>query len=405
MRSKLLVGLLVLSLAANAWFLARPRPIGAPPAGAPTSSATPTAGAKPHAATAGANTADADAANSDRATTAGGALWRKAANAAEWRQLAADLRAAGFPDDLVRFLIYRSAAQHARERGDLEKLPFWHQGYESKFGRALREKIGREANEAVVAALGDTPRLESDPVRRAARYGNLPDAKIAQLDKIEQDYGEVYWQQRRAAESGDAVDTFEGRQRLRLLEEEKERDLAAVLTPEELSDYQRRGSRGSRLVISGVQDIEVSEEEFDALYAAQKSHLDSIPRTSGEAELAAALHGSAAPAEQVRAILGEGERFHAYMAKVDPVYAQAASFAKTQPTLPLDRVYALYQLQSAALLAVAQTGAGKPADLAATPAGRAAIARYQAQLDTLLGPELAASYRRSPAGRLFAPRG
>ncbi len=405
MRSKLLIGLLVLSLAANAWFLARPRSLDALSAGTPANRAQPTTAT--NARLPGKNPAatETEATKSAADAVAAGALWRKAATAEEWRQLAADLRAAGFPDDLVRFLIYRSATQHARERGELEKLPFWHQGYDSKFGRAAREKINREANAAVVAALGEMPRSESDPVRRAARYGNLPDAKIAQLDKIEQDYGEVYWQQRRSAETGDALDTFEGRQRIRLLEEEKERDLAGILTPEELSDYQRRGSRGSRLVINGVQDIDVSEEEFNALYTAQQNHLDSIPRTAGEAELAAALHGSAAPAEQVRAILGDGERFHAYMAKVDPVYAQTASFAKSQPALPLDRVYALYQLQSAALLALAQTGPGKPADLAATPAGRAAVARYQAQLDTLLGSDLAASYRRSPAGRLFAPRG
>lgn len=402
MRSKLLVGLLVLSLAANAWFLARPRSLGALPVGtpapgaqSPANTATRPAGSAPSVSVVSGETRDG---------TLRGVVWRRAATKEEWRQLAVDLRAAGFAEEDIRFLIYRSAAQHARERGDLEKLPFWHQGYDSKFGRALREKIGREANDAVVAALGDTPRLESDPIRRAARYGNLPGDKIAQLDKIEQDYGEVYWQQRRSAETGDALDTFEGRQRIRLLEEEKERDLAAILSPEELADYQRRGSRDARTVITGVQDIEVTEAEFNALYAAQKSHFDSLPRSAGEAELAAALHNNAAPAEQVRAILGDGERFNAYMAKVDPVYAQAASFAKSQPALSSDRVYALYQLQSAALLAVAQTGAGKPADLAATPAGRAAIARYQAQLDTLLGPELAASYRRSPAGKIFAPR-
>lgn len=397
---KFLAGLLALSLAANAWWLIRGSrgAFRSPDAASLNVPASPAA--RPVNA---ANTGDAPAADRDAAASRG-VVWRRAATPEEWRQLAADLRAAGFAEEDVRFLIYRSALNRARERGELGQLPFWHQGYESKFGRALREKISREANDAVAAALGDAPRrIDPDPVRRAARYGNLPDEKVAQLDKIEQDYGEVYWQQRRAGETGDALDTFEGRQRIRLLEEEKERDLAAVLTSEELADYQRRGSRGSRLVITGVQDIEVSEAEFDALYAVQKNHLASLPREAGEAELAAALHGNAAPAEQVRAILGDGARFHAYMAKVDPVYAQAASFAKSQPALPLDRVYALYQLQSAALLAVAQTGTGrKPADLATTSAGQAALARYQTQLDALLGPELAASYRRSPAGKLFS---
>ena len=48
---------------------------------------------------------------------------------------------------------------------------------------------------------------------RSARFGTLSDEKIALSEKVERDYGEVYWQQRRGAGNEDAMDTFEGRNR------------------------------------------------------------------------------------------------------------------------------------------------------------------------------------------------
>lgn len=332
-----------------------------------------------------------------------GVVWRAAGTPEELRKLAEDLRAAGFPPDAIRSLIYQSVRGSRTTTEALAKLPFWHQGYQSKAGRELREQWFRDVTAIEETVLGKRQPHEIDPLQRAARYGNLPDDKVAALAKVEQDYGEIYWQQRRGADGVDALETFEGRARIRLLEEEKERDLAAMLTPEEFEDYERRGSRAAQPVIAGVSEIEVTPEEYMALYQLQRSYLASIPRTESPEEMAAYLHGMVAPPEQVRTVLKD-DRFYSYMEKTDPVYAQVARFAKTTPSLTRDQTYQLYQLQSAALLAVARTAApGQQSDLANLPAGRAAAAPFSAQLDTLLGPAAAAAYRRSTMGRMFGP--
>ncbi len=353
--------------------------------------------------TAGFVSASPSGATDSPATGRRGVVWREPRKPEELRALADELRAAGFSEGNVRYLIGSLIQRQVRGASEWAKMPFWHQTGGGKTARGAIEKMNEEAQAAQQAVLGqrEPDPADLDPIARSARYGALSDEKIAQLAKIERDYGEVYWQQRRGAGNEDAMDTFEGRNRIRVIEEEKERDLAAVLTPEEFEDYSRRRSRAALTVIQGVADIAVSEEEYMALYQLQRRSFETLPRSPGPEEFVAHAHQAALSPEQVRTVLKD-DRFYSYMEKTDPVYAQVARFAKNTPTLTRDQTYQLYQLQSAALLAVARTaGPGQQSDLANTPAGRAAVAPFSAQLDALLGPA-AAAYRRSTTGRIFA---
>lgn len=336
-----------------------------------------------------------------------GVVWREPRKPEELRALADELRAAGFSEGNVRYLIGSLIQRQVRGASEFAKMPFWHQTGGGKVARATIEKMNAEAQAAQQAVLGqgEPDPADLDPIARSSRYGTLSDEKIALLDKVERDYGEVYWQQRRGAGNEDAMDTFEGRNRIRVIEEEKERDLAAVLTPEEFEDYSRRRSRAALTVIQGVADIAVSEEEYMALYQLQRRSFATLPRTPGTDEFVAYAHNAALPPEQVRTVLKD-DRFYSYMEKTDPVYGAVAKFARSTPTLTRDQTYQLYQLQSAALLALAQTaGPGRQSDLANTPARQAAVAPFNAQLDALLGSSAAASYRRSTMGRMFAAPG
>lgn len=336
-----------------------------------------------------------------------GVVWRKARTAEDWRQLADDLRAAGFPERDVRHLIERSIYLAQRDSSKLPKLPFWGQINGGKATRAEVEKVSRDSDtlrKSVFGKDGDDY-VPTDPLFRNAMFGNLPDEKVQVLAKIERDYGEIYWQQRRGDEVEDALATFEGRSRIRLLEEEKERDIAAVLTPEEFEDFARRQSRAAKTVISGVSDIEVSDEEYNALYHIQRDALAAIPREAGPEEALAYARNSAAAAEEVRTVLGD-DRFYSYMANTDPLYSAAAKFAKTNPGLTPATTHALYQLQLEAMTALARTtGAERTSDLANHPDGRAALAPFAAKLDALLGPQLAAAYRKTPQGKIFPADG
>lgn len=405
MKIRLLVLALLLSLAANAWLALSPgrdewRTTTAIRAGGAATSGS-------RASASGATAAGGDRASLSNADARRGVVWREPRKPEELRALADELRAAGFPPSSVRFLIASLIQRQVRGSSDFAQLPFWHQTGGGKVAREVIEKMNGEARTTEETVLGkrEFDATELDPIARASRYGNLPDEKIEALMKIERDYGEVYWQQRRNADGGDATQSFEGRNRIRLIEEEKEKDLAAALSPEEFADYARRRSRAALAVIQGVADIEISESEYAALYETQRRYLASLPRTAGPEEASAYQHQWAAPAEQVRAILGD-ERFESYMARTDPVYGATAKFAQTNPALARSKVYELYQLQSAALLAAAQAGgSGRATELANTPEARAALAPFAAKLDALLGPELAAVYRKTPQGKIFPSDG
>lgn len=399
MKYRFIVLALAVSLVANAWLLWNRNESNAPASSARISA---TDAAAFHSSGSGGATTSRSA-HETAPAAARGVVWRQPRKPEELRALADELRAAGFPEGSVRYLIGMLIQRQVRGASEWAKMPFWHQTGGGKAARGAIDKMNEEAEATQRTVLGpqEFEPAELDPIARSARYGTLPDDKIEALAKIERDYGEVYWQQRRGAGNEDAMETFEGRNRIRVIEEEKERDIAAVLTPEEFEDYSRRRSRAALTVIQGVADITVTEDEYMALYQLQRHGFETLPRSPGAEELVAYMHNAAVPAEQVRTVLKD-DRFYSYMEKTVPVYAQVARFTKTMPTLMRDQTYQLYQLQSAAVLALAQTaGPGRQSDLANTPAGQAALTPFNAQLDTLLGPTAAAAYRRSAMGRMF----
>lgn len=398
------MGALALSLAANIALVLQfqrrlPRNAGAEAAGAHDA----------HRIASALKASDAVTGSADAAAAAlRGVVWRRVRTTEEWRRFADELRAAGFPRDDVRLMLSRSLYLSRQAASGLSQLPFWQLMSGGKAAQAEHEKIRREIDTVEEGMFGkdSDSDLPGDPVFRAALYGNLPEEKLRLLMKIERDYGEVYWQQRRSGDGGDdAMETFEGRARIRLLEEEKERDLAAVLTPEEFEDFERRQSRAARKVIAGLGDIDVSEEEYHALYTLQRRSLSAIPRTEGPEELLAYTRDMAAPAEEVRAILRD-DRFYSYLEKTDPLFNQAAKFAKANPGLGAPQTYELYRLQLEAMKAVATLAApGRNSDLANTPESRTALAPFAEKLDALLGPQLAAAYRKTRTGKVFSVTG
>lgn len=405
MKIRLLVLALLLSLAANAWLVLSPGRDGWKTATALHAGGAATGGSSGSAS--GAMATGGDLASLSNADARRGVVWREPRKPEELRALADELRAAGFPERAVRELIGSLINRHVRGGSEFAKLPFWHQAGGGKTARGVIDKMNAEVRATGEAVLGKREFAASDldPISRSAHFGTLPDEKIDVLLKIERDYGEVFWQQRRNAEGGDAAQSFEGRNRFRLIEEEKTKDIAAVLSPEEFADYQRRRSAAAQTVIQGVADIEITEEEYDALYELQRRTLAAIPRTAGPEESIAYSRGTAAAAEDVRAILGD-DRFYSYMEKADPLYGATARFAKSNPGLTPATTFALYQLQLEAAMAVARSAApGRTSDIANTPEGRAALAPLAAKLDALLGPELAAVYRKTGPGKIFAGDG
>lgn len=138
----------------------------------------------------------------------------------------------------------------------------------------------RELNDAVRAALGmDLFSNGSD----SGLTSFLPPAKRDALRRIQQDYDEMT-----AKFSPDGIQLASDKERLALLRAERDRDIAALLTPAELAEYELRTSSTSLALRARLGDAIQSEEDFRKLYSLQKAFDDqfalnpSSPRPSAE---------------------------------------------------------------------------------------------------------------------------
>lgn len=317
------------------------------------------------------------------------------------RALIATLRAAGFPANVIRAMV--NEALKARFAAGEPKMPFWQRINAPAELVAAGQALERERRELFEELLGAdaAPSATMAAAQRAARYGELSDEKLNAVVRIERDYNEV----RISALStggpnvisriGDSMD------RERLLEAELMADLAGVLGPEELEAYALRNSQSARKVMTQSAGIAVTAEEFAALYRLQKEFDSAHPMVVGGDDMAAILkrvEGQQALNEKIRPLLTE-DRFYRYLESADSSYARLARFTAQQPGVSPATSYKVYQLQQElerALRPKVQNGA---------PAGRPVmpdIKPYSDRLEALLGPSVAAAYKRTPFGRLFA---
>ena len=209
-------------------------------------------------------------------------LW-SALHSDELRALIERLRAAGFPPNLVRAVVSREvdnrfAARMKTLQAQVEDAPYWRAMPTSSFSnpkyfeerqqvyrdraRMLRELLGDEA----MAAAGVDP-----TAAQRQQFGDLPKAKIELVQRINDDYAEMT-SQVRAATNG--IMLPEDRAKLALLEREKRADLAAVLTPQELEDYEMRSSPVTMRLRGALTLVDASEDEFRTIYRLSQPFAD-----------------------------------------------------------------------------------------------------------------------------------
>jgi hypothetical protein len=189
----------------------------------------------------------------------------------------AQLRKAGFPANVIRALVSAEIERRyiARNRALTEpdpNAPFWKpQPSLWMNSKTLEEyyQLSRERSKLVRDLFND-PFFSADDVTATQRrqYGSLSRQKIDAVQRIEDDYAEM-GSQIRAAMNG--VTLPEDRAKLALLEREKQADLAAVLSPEELADYQMRSSPTTRLIARQLGGFDATPAEFRAIFEAQRT--------------------------------------------------------------------------------------------------------------------------------------
>lgn len=402
MKRPLLFALLGLSLAGNLWFLLATRD----PSSAPASAASPAAkNSAPHAlATAQATAAaDAKSATDEAAPPASprGITWRTPRTDDDYRALAADLRAAGFPSRLIyRVLAGLHRQQHLPD-SPLGKAPYW-QRTAVTFSKEM-QVFEREAHDQIAELLGPDgrPSAQLDAVTRKRRYGSLSDAKIDAIAQIERDYqemqGDIYRDARNVPDDFATV-----QKQSNLLGSEKTADLAKILTPAELAEYQLHNSNASQRTASLARNVTLSNEEFAALVRARDTFENTSPTLTGTITPEMMQQRQAALAayyEQMRAALPD-ERFYDILQQADPGYRAIAGLGAQFPSVTPAAAYQTLQLQHEAQSARTALLRGRP-----TPEQiQSAYATWNARLDALLGAEAATAYRKTPQGsRAFNP--
>ncbi len=177
------------------------------------------------------------------------------------------LEAAGVPNQVVRELMLGRRLARIADQARAAQAPSAH---DAKWWRTRGGP--RDSQLAARRELGATLGLDLGG-GDAAQLSFLPAAKRDQLRKILEDYEDLFTQF-----SASGIQLPSDRERLRLLRAERERDIAALLSPEEKLAYDLRTSPSAAAVRSRYGDAIETEAEFQSIYALQKAFDEKFPR-------------------------------------------------------------------------------------------------------------------------------
>ena len=246
------------------------------------------------------------------------------------------LRAAGFPPSVIRSLLSTEISARYDERiralqDPDPNTPFWKM--RSNFfmqGDKRFEEMNQLYRERtrVLRELFSDDFFATDDVTAAQRrqFGNLSRSKIDVIQRIEDDYTEMIGATRASMQG---IVLPEDREKLALLAREKRADLAAVLTQEELADYELRSSPTTSMLRSRLGAFEPSEAEFRALFQAQQVLNGKFPGSFSSVDHETRMEAQRAFHEQLRASLGEA-RYAAYVRETSNEYQQLDRIVQKQ---------------------------------------------------------------------------
>jgi hypothetical protein len=212
------------------------------------------------------------------------ALW-SALDSEDLPTLIARLRAAGFPPAVVRAIVSARVDRRFNERmkahaSTAEDTPYWMPTVTNSFNNPKyfeeRQQIYRDRARMMRELLGDEAFAAAgvDPTHaQRQQFGELSKAKIDQVQRINDDYAEMISQVRAATQG---IVLPEDRAKLALLEREKRADLAAILTPQELEDYEMRSSQITMRLRSALSLIDATEAEFRIIYRVQQPFAETL---------------------------------------------------------------------------------------------------------------------------------
>ncbi len=164
---------------------------------------------------------------------------------------------------------YQQRLQAARAASSSTDARWWRANSASARTREEELAARRELTDALIAAFGDDLGLGGAD-RSSLNF--LSPQKRAALLSIMQDYDEMM-----AKFGAGGIQLASDKEKLRLLRSERDRDIAALLTPAELADYELRTSPNAATLRTRYGDAIASEDDFKKLYALQKAFDEKFP--------------------------------------------------------------------------------------------------------------------------------
>lgn len=312
--------------------------------------------------------------------------------------LRARLRAAGFPEDLVRAAATAVLEAHFDARcreieGPLPDVPYWKTRlprYDSAVTTAL-EALSRERETLNRQLVADDfrhplPSLITDLRRDYEAYAP---GKAEALIRLRLDYDA----QRK--DRDDSLSFRETEARIALLEKEERADLARLLSPRELEDHDLHHSRTAVVLRDKLGTFNPTEAEFRTLHSLLLPLDNSgMSRTTDGAEAETYFAAKDAVDRQIRTALGDA-RYGDYVRAQDYNFGRVTSLVHrlALPPATANRLYDLEHRtrhQADALQNNAALSAElRNAQLAALTASTAAA------LTATLGPRGAEAYRQN----------
>ncbi len=195
---------------------------------------------------------------SDAEASGKSATFRAASSAADQARAIRDaLRAAGAEEPLVRRLV-ELAVWDRHSKTNRKPLPWWQA---SGMGSELAP-MPASTVKAVGAELAGLFDAGPTSVAQPTRLDFLPEKKRAEIERVFRDYAEmsggIYAEMH-------AFQMPEDQRRLQLLKIERDKDLAALLTPEEYTEVTLLESPAGQRAQHLAQQLDLSEEEFRAV--------------------------------------------------------------------------------------------------------------------------------------------
>lgn len=269
------------------------------------------------------------------------------------------LRALGLPESAIRALIRAEVDKRYRDRENaLYTSPDSTRYWSSKFDTATYRPtdhmklldLRREKEAELKRLLG--PDYRAGDTNTDYRTAFLPPDKAEQLRLLTEDYQAMASD----ASGSNAAVSFMSRlpedaEKSRFLEKQKREDLAALLTPAELAEYDLRNSTTSNQLRFQLSSFDATEAEFKTLYEIRKDFDEQFARpalgvvTNTPEQAKARREAQEAVNAQIKTALGD-ERYAEYERAQDQEYKTLTRVA-ARLDIPKEKIIEAHDLKKA----------------------------------------------------------